>query len=383
VTGVQNALASDDNLSSVEGMQIFRAAVQLAATTTTVASSVNPLVVGQSVTFTATVTANGPGGGTPTGTVQFQIDGINFGNPVTLSGGHATSGSISSLAVGGHTVTAGYSGDGSFATSTGSLNGGQSVQNAEAAPTVACSVAQSLLWPPNNKLANVGLSVTVTSPDVSVEVLVYATDNASPSDAADIGPSTLQLRSQRQGHGDGRVYLIVVVVIQPAATGFDVCTVVVPHDQSTDSIDAVQQQAAAAEAYYRQFQTPPAGFTLLGESGGGGAAAPPSANQKTHPGTGKAQPFEVAALLFRAASPGQPLTPSTGPTNTQAPAVPVDQAGLALDRFFASLNKQDLRVAIGQRGQEAGQADWWVPGIFSTEEGEFVGASTPTSRNRL
>jgi hypothetical protein len=274
VTGVQNTLASDDNLSSVEGMQIFHAAVQLAATTTSVASSVNPSVVGQSVTFTATVTANAPGGGTPTGTVQFLIDGINFGNPVTLSGGQATSSSISSLAVGGHTVTASYSGDGSFATSTGSLSGGQTV-HAEAAPTVACSVAESLLWPPNNKLANVGLSVTVTTPDVSVEVLVYATDNASPSDAADIGPGTLQLRSQRQGNGDGRVYLIVAVVSDPAATGFDVCNVVVPHDQSADSIDAVQRQAAAAEAYYRQFQTPPAGFTLLGESGGGGGASPP------------------------------------------------------------------------------------------------------------
>ena len=40
----------------------------------------NPSVYGQSVTFTATVASNPPGSGTPTGTVQFQIDGTNFGS---------------------------------------------------------------------------------------------------------------------------------------------------------------------------------------------------------------------------------------------------------------------------------------------------------------
>jgi hypothetical protein len=43
--------------------------VNPASTTTTVASSVNPSVFGQSVTFTATVNAAAPGAGTPTGTV--------------------------------------------------------------------------------------------------------------------------------------------------------------------------------------------------------------------------------------------------------------------------------------------------------------------------
>ena len=60
------------------------------ATKTTVTSSVNPSAVGQSVTFTATVTDTNPQGqGTPTGSVQFQIDGRNYGSPVTLSGGTA------------------------------------------------------------------------------------------------------------------------------------------------------------------------------------------------------------------------------------------------------------------------------------------------------
>jgi uncharacterized repeat protein (TIGR01451 family) len=45
--------------------------VSQAATTTVVTSNHNPSVFGQPVTLTATVTANPPGAGTPTGTVQF------------------------------------------------------------------------------------------------------------------------------------------------------------------------------------------------------------------------------------------------------------------------------------------------------------------------
>ena len=50
------------------------------------------------------------GAGTPTGTVQFNIDGSAFGSPVTLASGSATSGSTTTLTVGTHTVTAVYSG---------------------------------------------------------------------------------------------------------------------------------------------------------------------------------------------------------------------------------------------------------------------------------
>ena len=48
------------------------------ATTTSLSSSANPSVSGQSVTFTATVTANPPGAGTPTGTVTFQDGGVDI-----------------------------------------------------------------------------------------------------------------------------------------------------------------------------------------------------------------------------------------------------------------------------------------------------------------
>src|SRR5204863_10180493 len=97
----------------------------------------NPSCSGQSVTFTATVSAVAPGSGTPTGTLQFRIDGSNFGATVALVGGSATSGATSTLSVGNHTITAVYSGDGNFNTST-SPNFTQTVN---ALPT--CSITGS------------------------------------------------------------------------------------------------------------------------------------------------------------------------------------------------------------------------------------------------
>ena len=87
-------------------------------TTAVVVSSANPSVLNQAIGFTVTVAAAAPGSGTPTGTVQFQVNGKNFGSVVTLVGGTATSGSTTTLKVGNHTVTAVYGGDAHFTTST-------------------------------------------------------------------------------------------------------------------------------------------------------------------------------------------------------------------------------------------------------------------------
>src|SRR5207249_4837454 len=55
---------------------------------------------------------------TATGTVQFKIDGNDFGSPVTLTNGTAASGSISSLTAGNHSVAAIYGGDNNYAGSS-------------------------------------------------------------------------------------------------------------------------------------------------------------------------------------------------------------------------------------------------------------------------
>ena len=70
-------------------------------------------VAGEPLTFTADVTAVGPGAGTPTGSVQFAVDGVDLGAPVTLSGGTATS-PTANLDAGPHVVSVDYTGDDNF-----------------------------------------------------------------------------------------------------------------------------------------------------------------------------------------------------------------------------------------------------------------------------
>jgi len=97
--------------------QAYAVTIAKAATTTTVTSSANPSIVDGVVRFTATVT----GPFTPTGQVQFTVDGQPLGGPVALSGGVAVSSPISTLTPGAHQVTARYLGGTSHLASEGSL----------------------------------------------------------------------------------------------------------------------------------------------------------------------------------------------------------------------------------------------------------------------
>ncbi len=84
------------------------------ATTTALASSVNPSMFGQAVIFTATVA-----GSSPTGTVSFKDGSSNFPGCVArpVSGGTAVC-TVNQLGTGQHAVTGVYSGDLNNAPST-------------------------------------------------------------------------------------------------------------------------------------------------------------------------------------------------------------------------------------------------------------------------
>ncbi|MGA3209936.1 MAG: Ig-like domain repeat protein [Terriglobales bacterium] len=91
--------------------------VSLPATSTTLASSLNPSTGGQTVTFTATVTASS--GPTPTGTVTWYNGSTAIGT-LDLSAGVAKL-NYSSLTAGTHSVTAKYNGSATDATSTSAV----------------------------------------------------------------------------------------------------------------------------------------------------------------------------------------------------------------------------------------------------------------------
>ena len=115
--------------------------MQKADTTTSLTSSPNPSKVGQSVTFTATVTVVAPGAGTATGTVTFK-DGATPLGTGTLNGAGVATFATAALSVGHHTITAVYGGDASFNAST-SNTVDQVVQKADTATTLASSANPS------------------------------------------------------------------------------------------------------------------------------------------------------------------------------------------------------------------------------------------------
>jgi hypothetical protein len=222
------------------------------------------------------------------------------------------------------------------------------------APTVTSAVATSLLWPPNDAMVNVGLSVTADPAGAPVHVLVYANDDASAADAADIGAGTLQVHAERQGSGEGRVYLVVATASNPGGTGFDVCTVAVPHDLSWRSLGWVGHQAAAAKAYYREFQAAPPGFLLLGESpdGGGGAPSPSQGGRSSRSGdlSGVAPPAPASLSASLSQAPPRGAYPAARLAEQLRPV----WASLPADRYFATAREEGFGLTL----PPSDQAGW-------------------------
>jgi hypothetical protein len=130
------------------------------ANTTASLAATTPSVFGQSVTFTATVSVNSPGAGTPgSGTVTFFDGGSQIGTG-TVSAGVATF-SISSLAVGSHTITASYGGDGvDFLASPLSAAITQTVNKDSTTTAIASSANPSV----NGQTVTITATVTANSP---------------------------------------------------------------------------------------------------------------------------------------------------------------------------------------------------------------------------
>jgi hypothetical protein len=81
-------------------------------TTTLLVSSLNPSTVGDLVTFTAT-TSGTSGGGTPTGSVVFTVDG-NAGSPVSVDGSGQATLATNTLTQGSHSISVAFTGTGGW-----------------------------------------------------------------------------------------------------------------------------------------------------------------------------------------------------------------------------------------------------------------------------
>ena len=109
------------------------------------------------------------------------------------------------------------------------------------APTVtAPSATPARLWPPNHKMVDVTVDYTVQSCaptrctlDVSSNEPENGTgDGNTAPDWQVVDPTHVQLRSERSGHGPGRLYTISILCIdQLGQTAGSRTAVKVPHDQ--------------------------------------------------------------------------------------------------------------------------------------------------------
>ncbi len=135
-------------LASSNTLNVNVVANGTSSTTLNVTSPTGPITLGQSISVAAVITtANATG--TPTGTVTFAVDG----NAVTaMPYAPTVSANIGSLSAGAHTLTAAYSGDHSYAPSTGTLT----ITVGRAAPVVTLGLT------PNVSVAGNSLTIMAT-----------------------------------------------------------------------------------------------------------------------------------------------------------------------------------------------------------------------------
>ncbi len=117
-TSCSGAGSTNYSLSYVSGS----VTVGISSTTTTVTTPYDPTQFGRTTVFTATVVAGNPGAGTPTGNVQWVLDGSPAGSPVPLNGSGKATFSSNTLGIGTHTLTANYLGTSNFAASSGTFS---------------------------------------------------------------------------------------------------------------------------------------------------------------------------------------------------------------------------------------------------------------------
>jgi hypothetical protein len=187
-----------------------------AAATLTSVSAPGPITLGDAVLVTANVTVTAPGAGTPTGTISI-IDGAASCSIVLP----ATTCSLTPTSGGSRTITASYSGDGSFAASSATVmltvNASTQTISVVAPGSVGLNDSPVIIA----ASASSGLPVTLTSdtPDVcsvsgtgpfSVTLLTAGLCTLTASQAGDVdnAPASAVINLQVAGASVGEIRVV-------------------------------------------------------------------------------------------------------------------------------------------------------------------------------
>ena len=153
--------------------------------------------------------------------------------PVTDAVGVAT---VSvTLGVGTYDVTASYAGDASQFLLGSKASG--TFRVVDTTPPMIASVTSSRtsLWPPNKKMTPIAIGVAVADvadPNPACAVTGVTSNEAASGAWSLPGGLSVNLRADRNGNGDGRVYTIAVACTDASGNVANATTgVVVPHDQ--------------------------------------------------------------------------------------------------------------------------------------------------------
>ncbi len=171
--------ASDTNFAASMGSVLQSVQTSTGATATSATSSPNPSTFGQSVTFTSTTTSST---GVPLGMVTFTEGSTVWASNVTVNGSGQASFSTAALPVGGHTITATFTGSAGWANSSGTAPS-QTVNTAATTTAVGSSANPSVYSQPVTFTA----AVTATAPGGGVPTGTVTFKNGSST----LGTGTL------------------------------------------------------------------------------------------------------------------------------------------------------------------------------------------------
>ncbi len=178
--GTTNFKTSENDVQQ----QVNKAETQTQVTSTPVSS-----VFSQEVTFDVSVTSKSPAVATPVGNVTLKdgtCAGTTIGGPVALDADGEATFTVSTLAVGTHTITACYAGNASFEGSDGGVS--HTVDQASTATAVTSSPNPSVL----NEAVSFDVTVTPVSPAVATPAGLVTLKDGSCTSGTQLGtPASL------------------------------------------------------------------------------------------------------------------------------------------------------------------------------------------------